>query len=107
MRRFPKSSKLDNVLYDVRGPVVDEAARMEADGTSVLKLNIGNPAPFGFRTPDEVVYDMRQQLTDCEGYSPAKGLFSARKAIMQYAQLKGLPNGDDRRHLHRQRPSPN
>ena len=92
MRRFPKSSKLDNVLYDVRGPVVDEAARMEADGTSVLKLNIGNPAPFGFRTPDEVVYDMRQQLTDCEGYSPAKGLFSARKAIMQYAQLKGLPN---------------
>ena len=63
MRRFTKSSKLDNVLYDVRGPVVDEAARMEADGTSVLKLNIGNPAPFGFRTPDEVVYDMRQQLT--------------------------------------------
>ncbi|MBW3082700.1 aminotransferase class I/II-fold pyridoxal phosphate-dependent enzyme [Bifidobacterium sp. 6T3] len=92
MRRFSKSSKLDNVLYDVRGPVVDEAMRMEADGTNVLKLNIGNPAPFGFRTPDEVVYDMRQQLTDCEGYSPAKGLFSARKAIMQYAQLKGLPN---------------
>ena len=56
------------------------------------KLNIGNPAPFGFRTPDEVIYDMRQQLTECEGYSPAKGLFSARKAIMQYAQLKKLPN---------------
>lgn len=92
MRTFSKSSKLDNVLYDVRGPVVDEALRMEQEGINVLKLNIGNPAPFGFRTPDEVVYDMRQQLTDCEGYSPAKGLFSARKAIMQYAQLKGLPN---------------
>lgn len=92
MREFRKSSKLDNVLYDVRGPVVDEAARMEEAGTQILKLNIGNPAPFGFRTPDEVIYDMRQQLTECEGYSPAKGLFSARKAIMQYAQLKKLPN---------------
>lgn len=92
MRTFKKSSKLDNVLYDVRGPVVDEAARMEEAGTHVLKLNIGNPAPFGFRTPDEVVHDMRQQLTECEGYSDSKGLFSARKAIMQYAQLKKLPN---------------
>ncbi|MCF2561161.1 aminotransferase class I/II-fold pyridoxal phosphate-dependent enzyme [Bifidobacterium boum] len=92
MRHFGKSSKLDNVLYDVRGPVVDEAARMEATGTHVLKLNIGNPAPFGFRTPDEVVYDMAQQLTDCEGYSDSKGLFSARKAIMQYAQIKNIPN---------------
>lgn len=92
MREFKKSSKLDNVLYDVRGPVVDEATRMEEAGTHVLKLNIGNPAPFGFRTPDEVIYDMRQQLTDCEGYSNAMGLFSARKAIMQYAQLKHIPN---------------
>ena len=92
MREFKQSSKLDNVLYDVRGPVVDEAARMEEAGTHVLKLNIGNPAPFGFRTPDEVIYDMRQQLTDCEGYSNAMGLFSARKAIMQYAQLKHIPN---------------
>lgn len=92
MREFSKSTKLDNVLYDVRGPVVDEAARMEANGTHVLKLNIGNPAPFGFRTPDEVVYDIQRQITDCEGYSASKGLFSARKAIMQYAQLKNLPN---------------
>ena len=91
MREFGKSRKLDNVLY-VRGPVVDEAARMEENGTNVLKLNIGNPAPFGFRTPDEVIYDMSRQLTDCEGYSNSKGLFSARKAIMQYAQLKKLPN---------------
>ncbi len=92
MREFSKSTKLDNVLYDVRGPVVDEAARMEENGTNVLKLNIGNPAPFGFRTPDEVIYDMSRQLTECEGYSNSKGLFSARKAIMQYAQLKRLPN---------------
>ena len=92
MRTFTKSHKLDNVLYDVRGPVADEAARMEAAGTHILKLNIGNPAPFGFRTPDEVVYDMSQQLPDTEGYSPSKCLFSARKAIMQYAQLKNIPN---------------
>ena len=92
MRTFTKSHKLDNVLYAVRGPVADGAVRMEAAGTHILKLNIGNPAPFGFRTPDEVVYDMSQQLPDTEGYSPSKGLFSARKAIMQYAQLKNIPN---------------
>ena len=92
VREIKKSSKLNNVLYDVRGPVVDEAARMEEMGTHVLKLNIGNPAPFGFRTPDEVIYDMSRQLSDCEGYSASAGLFSARKAIMQYAQLKHLPN---------------
>lgn len=65
---------------------------MEERGTHVLKLNIGNPAPFGFRTPDEIIYDMSHQLSDCEGYSASQGLFSARKAIMQYAQLKKLPN---------------
>lgn len=92
MNEIRKSSKLDYVLYDVRGPVVDEATRMEENGTSVLKLNIGNPAPFGFLTPDEVIYDMQRQLTECEGYSAAKGLFSARKAIMQYAQIKNIPN---------------
>ena len=94
MREFSKSSKLHGVGYDVRGPVVEEAARMEQMGTHVLKLNIGNPAPFGFRTPDEVVYDMSRQLTECEGYSPSKGLYSARKAIMQYAQTRHLPNVD-------------
>ena len=92
MRTFTKSAKLDNVLYDVRGPVLDEANRMEDMGMHILKLNIGNPAPFGFRTPEEVIFDMRQQLTECEGYSDSKGLFSARKAIMQYAQLKHIPN---------------
>ncbi len=92
MRQIMKSAKLNNVLYDVRGPVVDEAMRMEESGTQILKLNIGNPAPFGFRAPDEVIYDMRSQLTECEGYSASKGLFSARKAIMQYMQNKNVPN---------------
>lgn len=92
VQNFKKSSKLDHVLYDVRGPVVEEAARMEAAGAHVLKLNIGNPAPFGFEAPDEVIFDMQSQLTECEGYSPAKGLFSARKAIMQYMQTKNVPN---------------
>ncbi|MBE7048692.1 MAG: aminotransferase class I/II-fold pyridoxal phosphate-dependent enzyme [Ruminococcaceae bacterium] len=90
-RYIQKSTKLDNVLYDVRGPVVEEAARMESEGIQVLRLNIGNPAPFGFKAPDEVIFDMRHQLTECEGYSDSKGLFSARKAIMQYAQLKNIP----------------
>ena len=90
MRTFEKSSKLDNVLYDVRGPVVEEAARMEAGGLNILKLNIGNPAPFGFNAPEEVILDMRQSLWECQGYSDSKGLFSARKAIMQYCQLKNI-----------------
>jgi len=90
MREFKKSDKLNNVLYDVRGPVVDEAARMEEAGTQVLKLNIGNPAPFGFKAPDEVIYDMKAQLIECEGYSASKGLFSARKAIMQYYQNRNI-----------------
>ncbi|MBR6299548.1 MAG: aminotransferase class I/II-fold pyridoxal phosphate-dependent enzyme [Desulfovibrio sp.] len=90
--QFTKSSKLDNVLYDVRGPVVDEAIRMEEQCLHVLKLNIGNPAAFDFRAPDEVVTDMRAMIADCEGYSDSKGIVPARKAIMQYAQLKGIPN---------------
>lgn len=91
---FTKSSKLDNVLYDVRGPVVDEAARMEEQGLHVLKLNIGNPASFGFRAPDEIVTDIRSAIADSEGYSESRGLVSARKAIMQYAQIKEIPNVD-------------
>lgn len=89
-----KSSKLDNVRYEIRGPVLDEANRMIADGAKVLKLNIGNPAPFGFATPEEIIRDMQMNLHDCEGYSDSKGIFSARKAIMQYCQLKKIPNVD-------------
>ena len=88
MRTFEKSTKLDNVCYDVRGPVVEEADRMIADGVHILKLNIGNPAPFGFTAPEEVIRDMMRNLPETEGYSDSKGLFPARKAIMQYCQLK-------------------
>lgn len=92
MREFQKSSKLDNVCYDIRGPVMDEANRMIAEGMDVIKLNIGNPAPFGFEAPDEIIKDMIMNLRDSEGYSDSKGIFSARKAIMQYCQLKKIPN---------------
>ena len=92
MRTFEKSTKLDNLCYDVRGPVVEEADRMIADGVHILKLNIGNPAPFGFTAPEEVIRDMMRNLPETEGYSDSKGLFPARKAIMQYCQLKKIPN---------------
>ena len=92
MNLFKKSSKLDNVLYDVRGPVLDEASRMEEAGSKILKLNIGNPAPFGFEAPEEVLLDMRHGLNNAQGYSESKGIFPARKAIMQYAQLKNIPD---------------
>ena len=92
MRTFKKSSKLDHVCYDVRGPVLDEANRMQADGIDVLKLNIGNPAPFGFSAPEEVITDMISTLRSAQGYSNSHGIFAARKAIMQYAQTKNIPN---------------
>ena len=91
MKIFEKSTKLNNVLYDVRGPVVDEAARMEEDGMEILKLNIGNPYPFGFSAPQEVILDMLSNVRTSQGYSDSKGIFSARKAIMQYCQLRGIP----------------
>lgn len=92
MREFEKSHKLDNVCYDIRGPVMEEANLMEANGIDIIKLNIGNPAPFGLKAPDEVIVDMIYNLRTAEGYSNSKGLFSARKAIMQYCQLRGIPN---------------
>ena len=92
MRTFSKSQKLDHVLYDVRGPVLEEASRMEEAGKKIIKLNIGNPAPFGFSAPDEIIEDMIANVPDTQGYSDSKGLFSARKAIMQYYQLKGVQN---------------
>ncbi len=92
MRSFEKSHKLDNVCYDIRGPVMDEASRMEANGVDIIKLNIGNPAPFGLKAPDEIVVDMIYNLRASEGYANSNGLFSARKAIMQYCQLKRIPN---------------
>ena len=94
MRTFSKSTKLDHVLYDVRGPVVEEADRMIASGQTVLKLNIGNPAPFGFNAPEEVIFDMARNLRESQGYSDSKGIWAARKAIMQYAQIRKIPNVD-------------
>ena len=91
-KTYEQSQKLNDVCYDIRGPVMDEAERMESLGSKILKLNIGNPAPFGFSAPDEVLLDLIYNLRSCEGYSDSRGLFSARKAIMQYCQLKHIPN---------------
>ena len=90
MNKIKKSSKLDNVLYDIRGPVLDEAKRLEDEGMRVIKLNTGNPAPFGLFAPDEVIHDMIVNLPNTEGYCDSKGLFPARKAIMQYCQQKNI-----------------
>ncbi|BCN31694.1 pyridoxal phosphate-dependent aminotransferase [Anaeromicropila herbilytica] len=92
MKLYEKSTKLDNVCYDIRGPVMDEANEMIAQGIEILKLNIGNPAPFHFDAPDEIIQDMVFNLRNAQGYSDSKGIFSARKAIMQYNQLKNIPN---------------
>ena len=92
MKEYRKSSKLDYVCYDIRGPVMDEANRMIAAGMDIMKLNIGNPAPFGFRAPDSVIDSIAAQLTDTEGYSDSKGLPAARQAILEYARKKNLPN---------------
>lgn len=92
MRDFKKSNKLNGVSYDVRGPVLEEAERMQEEGIRILKLNTGNPAPFGFDAPNEVVRDMITNVRNSEGYSDSKGIFSARKAIEQYCQLKNFPN---------------
>ncbi len=85
-----KSSKLDHVLYDIRGPVLDEANRLEHEGHRILKLNIGNPAPFGFEAPEEVLVDMVRNLPTAQGYCDSQGLYSARKAVMQYNQRMGI-----------------
>lgn len=92
MREFSKSKKLDHVSYDVRGPVLEEAERMEEEGVRILKLNTGNPAPFGFDAPNEIVRDLILNVRSSEGYSQSKGIFAARKAIEQYCQMKNFPN---------------
>jgi len=90
MSPIEKSSKLDNVCYDIRGPVLKEAKRLEEEGNKVLKLNIGNPAPFGFEAPDEILVDVIRNLPTAQGYCDSKGLYSARKAIMQHYQARGM-----------------
>lgn len=90
MNKFTKSRKLDNVAYDVRGPVLDEAMRMEAEGARILKLNIGNPAAFNFQAPDCIIREMTETLTSSEGYSNSKGILEAREAIVAYTRKKGI-----------------
>ena len=90
LRTLQKSSKLDNVCYDIRGPVMARARQMEDEGQRIIKLNIGNPAPFGFEAPEEIVQDVILNLSNASGYSDSKGLFSARKAIMHETQRKGI-----------------
>lgn len=92
MRIFEKSHKLDNVCYDIRGPVMDEADRMEAQGETILKLNIGNPAYFGFEAPQNILDLMESNLTKTEGYSNSKGIMAAREAIVRYCKKKNIPN---------------
>ncbi|MFT6190259.1 MAG: alanine-synthesizing transaminase [Oleispira sp.] len=90
MQDILKSNKLANVFYDIRGPVAHAAKKMEEDGHRILKLNIGNPKPFGLDAPEEIIQDVILNLPDSEGYCDSKGLFSARKAVMQYSQQKGI-----------------
>jgi alanine-synthesizing transaminase len=92
MRTIKKSHKLDSVCYDIRGPVHREARRLEEEGHKILKLNIGNPAPFGFDAPEEIVQDMIHNVPVSQGYSDSRGLFSGRKAVMQYCQQKNIAN---------------
>ena len=89
-----KSQKLHGVCYDIRGPVLDHANRLEEEGHKILKLNIGNPAPFGFDAPDEIIHDVITNLREAQGYTHSKGLFAARKAIMHECQSLNIPDVD-------------
>ncbi len=93
-RMIRKSSKLDDVCYDIRGPVMHEAQRLEEEGHRVIKLNIGNPHPFGFEAPEEILRDVIHNIPASQGYSDSKGIYPARKAVMQYCQQIGIPDVD-------------
>lgn len=90
MKAVKKSRKLDNVCYDIRGPVVDEADRMERQGIDIIMLNTGNTAPFNLNAPDEIIHDIKYNIKSAEGYCNSQGIFSARKAVVQHYQTKGL-----------------
>lgn len=97
MKSIPQSKKLANVCYEIRGPALKRAKELEEDGHRILKLNIGNPAPFGFNAPDEILYDVIHNLSSAQGYSDSKGIYPARKAIMQESQrlnVKGVEIDD-------------
>ncbi|MET4004447.1 MULTISPECIES: pyridoxal phosphate-dependent aminotransferase [Arthrobacter] len=92
MAEFTQSTKLHNVLYDIRGPLLAKAQQMESEGHRILKLNIGNPAPFGFEAPDAILVDMIRHLPHAQGYTDSRGIFSARTAVVQYYQTRGIQN---------------
>ena len=94
MREITQSRKLADVCYDIRGPVLDEAKRLEDEGHRIVRLNIGNPAPFGFAAPDDILVDVIAQLPTAQGYSDSKGILSARRAVAQYFQLKNVEGVD-------------
>ncbi len=88
---FQKSHRLDNLKYDIRGPVYEKALELEGQGYKIINLNIGNPAPFGFDAPDEIVHDIIMNIRNAQGYTDSRGLFAARKAVMHYTQTQGIP----------------
>ena len=90
MKTISKSAKLASVCYDIRGPIMDAAKKMEEDGQKIIKLNIGNLAVFGFDAPEEVQQDMIRNLPNSAGYSDSKGIFAARKAVMHETQVQGI-----------------
>ena len=92
MQPLLKSNKLANVCYDIRGPVLQRARQMEEEGQRIIKLNIGNPAAFGFEVPEEIQLDVIRNMGDAGGYTDSKGLFAPRKAIMHYTQSKQIAN---------------
>lgn len=100
MNTIKKSDKLQNVCYDIRGPLLQTANRMEAEGKRILKLNVGNPAPFGLQAPHEILQDVAMNLSEATGYSDSQGIFSARKAVLQYYQSKGLLSAVDVRDVY-------
>ena len=93
-RELQQSRKLRDVCYDIRGPVLEEAKRLEEEGRRIIKLNIGNPAPFGFEAPDEILVDVVRNLAQAQGYSDSQGLLSARTAIVQHYQHRGIDTVD-------------
>lgn len=94
MKEFEKASRLENLKYDIRGPIYQKSLELENQGYKIINLNIGNPAPFGFDAPDEIVHDIIMNIRNAQGYSDSRGLFAARKAVMHYTQNLGIPDVD-------------
>ncbi len=92
--QFTKSKRLDELRYDIRGPVYEKALQLQREGYKITSLNIGNPATFGFDAPDEIIHDIIMNIRNAQGYADSRGLFSARKAVMQHYQSKGILNSE-------------